>query len=60
MLEEQLDATTFWRIHRKVIVNTHFIQTAKRLTDGRYELYLQHKNNPLVVSRAHAHLFKRM
>lgn len=59
-LEEQLDVAIFWRIHRRVIVNTHFIQTAKRLLDGRYELHLRHIDNLLMVSRAHAHLFKRM
>ncbi len=59
-LEISLDSRDFWRIHRGVIVNIRWIDSAKRTQDGRYTLYLRGLNEELGVSRAYAHLFKQM
>ena len=59
-LETRLDATKFWRIHRSVIVNVNFIQSASRTLDGRYEIKLKGRKTQLTASRAYAHLFKQM
>ena len=59
-LEQQLDPSQFWRIHRGIIVNLRYIDKAKRLLDGRYLLYLKHSDQELTVSRSYAHLFRQM
>ena len=59
-LETQLNAETFWRVHRSVIVNAAFIESATRTLDGRYHVGLRGRSNILTVSRAYAALFKQM
>ena len=59
-LEEVLDGSQFWRVHRSVIVNADFVKTAKRTKDGRYTLHLKQMDVKLDVSRAYAHLFKHL
>lgn len=59
-LENRLDATKFWRIHRSVIVNVNYVQSAARTLDGRYQIKLKGQKAQLTASRAYAHLFKQM
>lgn len=59
-LEEMLDSSSFWRIHRGTIVNVNFIKSAKRTRDGRYTIKLKQLDKKLDVSRAYAHLFKQL
>jgi DNA-binding LytR/AlgR family response regulator len=59
-LETRLDPKNFWRIHRSVIVNVNFIQSASRTIDGRYQIKLKGLTSQLSASRAYAHLFKQM
>ncbi|EAR07536.1 LytR/AlgR family response regulator transcription factor [Reinekea blandensis] len=57
-LEEQLDLTYFWRIHRSTVVNMQHVDRAERNDAGNYEVYILGRSKPLPVSRAHQHLFK--
>jgi DNA-binding LytR/AlgR family response regulator len=59
-LEDRLNPNRFWRVHRSVIVNVHYIQKATRTLDGRYQLKMNRLDDQLTVSRAYAHLFKQM
>lgn len=59
-LEEMLDNSLFWRIHRSSIVNANYVKSAKRTRDGRCIVKLSHTDKTLDVSRAYAHLFKQL
>jgi DNA-binding LytR/AlgR family response regulator len=59
-LNEELDPSIFWQIHRSTIVNTHAIQKVHRSCKGRMDLRLKHRMETLTVSSAHAHRFKVM
>lgn len=59
-LETQLDPTTFWRVHRSLIVNVNDIKSATRDLRGRFRLSLKRRNETLRSSQAYGHLFKQM
>jgi len=59
-LEAELDPEVFWRVHRGVIVNVSHIVSASRTLNGGYKLRMLGISDPVVVSRAYAHLFKQM
>lgn len=56
----QLDAQTFWQIHRGTVVNTACIATVQRDEAGKLSLTLHGRSDRLPVSRLYAHLFKAM
>ncbi len=57
-LEEQLDSTVFWRIHRGTLVNIKHVDRVEKNLSGQCLLYLRDVKKPLMVSRAKQHLFK--
>ena len=59
-LEENLDPSQFWRIHRAIIVRVDQILKGKRDLRGRYILTLRNHQDTLCSSRSYAHLFKHM
>ena len=59
-LEEQLDGSQFWRVHRSTIVNVSAIEEAKRDLRGRYVLKLRGRKETVRTSQAYGHLFKQM
>lgn len=56
----QLDATTFWQVHRGTLVRASAIDTVVRDESGRLTLSLRGRADKLGVSRLYAHLFKAM
>ncbi len=56
----QLDAHTFWQIHRGTVVHSHCIDTVARDAAGKLSLHLHGRPETLAVSRLYAHLFKAM
>jgi DNA-binding LytR/AlgR family response regulator len=59
-LLEQLDAETFWQVHRGTVVNSQHIEHAKRDELGHLSLALKGRREEITVSRQFAHLFKQM
>ncbi|MEM8769177.1 MAG: LytTR family DNA-binding domain-containing protein [Pseudomonadota bacterium] len=59
-LEEQLDPSVFWRVHRGLIVRVAEIRAARRDLRGRYELTLRSRPEPLRTSARYGHLFRGM
>jgi len=59
-LADQLDPQRFWQVHRGTIVNVRHIASTARDIAGRITLSLKKRPEPIVVSRAYAHLFKQM
>ena len=59
-LQEQLDPTSFWLIHRSTIVNANAIAGVARDFRGRVQVKLKSRNERLAVSEAHEQLFKQM
>lgn len=59
-LQEQIDATVFWQIHRGTIVRALAIEAATRDEAGKISLTLHGLKEKFVVSRLYAHLFKAM
>ena len=59
-LQEQLDPTSFWLIHRSTIVNANAIAGVARDFRGRVLFKLKSRNERLAVSEAHEQLFKQM
>jgi DNA-binding LytR/AlgR family response regulator len=59
-LAEQLDAETFWQVHRGTIVNARFVTTARHDESGRVLLGLRDRPETVTVSRSYAHLFRQM
>ena len=59
-LVPQLDADTFWQVHRSTVVNMNEVASTRRDLGGRVYLKLKDGRTELAVSRAHAHLFKQM
>jgi DNA-binding LytR/AlgR family response regulator len=57
-MQEKLDPTTFWKIHRGIIVNVGAIDKIFRSFRGALEIKLRDRAELLPVSAAHAHLFK--
>ncbi len=56
----QLDATTFWQVHRGTVVRAGAIDTVTRDESGKLHLTLRGRADKLPVSRLYAHLFKAM
>ena len=59
-LQDQLDATRFWQVHRGTIVAIDHVSAAVRDESGRLRLTLRGRSETLPVSRVFAHLFKQM
>jgi len=59
-LEDELDPDKFWKIHRGTIVNVTSIQKISRSMTGRFVVRLNGYDEPQMVSRSFAHLFKQM
>jgi DNA-binding LytR/AlgR family response regulator len=59
-LADQLDPQRFWQVHRGTIVNVRHIASTTRDLTGRITLTLKKRPEPVIVSRAYAHLFKQM
>jgi DNA-binding LytR/AlgR family response regulator len=59
-LAGQLDAETFWQIHRGTVVNMNEVSATRRDLGGRVFVKLKDGKTELPVSRAYAHLFKQM
>ena len=56
----QLDAHSFWQIHRGTVVQARAIDSVLRDTSGKLQLKLRERPEKLAVSRLYAHLFKAM
>jgi DNA-binding LytR/AlgR family response regulator len=56
----QLDANSFWQIHRGTVVNTASIDTVARDEAGKLSVTLRSRPERLAVSRLYAYLFKAM
>ena len=56
----QLDAQSFWQVHRGTVVRAEAITTAVRDDSGKLRLTLRGHPDTLVASRLYAHLFKAM
>ena len=59
-LEEALDPSLFWRVHRGTIVRVEEIAEANRDLRGRYTLRLRSRPEQLRTSQKYGHLFKAM
>ena len=59
-LQEELDPACFWPIHRSTIVNANAIAGVTRDMRGRILVKLKSRNEKLLVSEPHAHLFRQM
>lgn len=59
-LQEQLDASVFWQIHRGTIVRALAIEAVTRDEAGKASLTVQGLKEKFIVSRLYAHLFKAM
>lgn len=59
-LEEQLDPSRFWRVHRAAIVNAKAIDTVTRSIAGTFTIAFRNIPDHITVSRPYAHLFKQM
>jgi len=59
-LAGQLDAETFWQVHRSAIVNMKFVTAARPGDNGRLQLSLRDRPETITVSRSYAHLFRQM
>ncbi|MDO8285876.1 MAG: LytTR family DNA-binding domain-containing protein [Rhodoferax sp.] len=59
-LQEQIDTTVFWQIHRGTVVRALAIETVTRDEAGKTFLSLRGLKEKFVVSRLYAHLFKAM
>lgn len=56
----QLDADTFWQVHRAVVVRSDAIEQVQRDESGKLLLRLRGRPEKIVVSRLYAHLFRAM
>lgn len=59
-LHEELDPAVFWVIHRATIVNAYAIKGTARDLRGRAVVRLKQRDDKLVISEAHEHLFRQM
>jgi len=59
-LQEQIDTTVFWQIHRGTIVRALAIDAVTRDEAGKIFLNVRGLKEKFVVSRLYAHLFKAM
>jgi DNA-binding LytR/AlgR family response regulator len=59
-LQDQLDPTCFWQIHRSTIVNANAIAGVSRDFRGHISVKLKARSEKLAVSEGHEHLFRQM
>lgn len=59
-LNEELDPSQFWQIHRGTIVNVKRIAGVHRSIGGRLLIKVQDLPESLTVSKSYTHLFKQM
>ena len=59
-LQEQLDPSCFWQIHRSTIVNANAIAGVSRDFRGHISVKLKTRSEKLPVSEGHEHLFRQM
>jgi DNA-binding LytR/AlgR family response regulator len=59
-LDDELDPSQFWRIHRGTIVNAHCIAKVSRSLTGRGVVRLKDRPELLTVSRRYIHVFRQM
>lgn len=59
-LAAQLDPEQFWQVHRGTVVNARQIVAAHHDLMGKTSLVLRDRPEKVAVSRAYAHLFRRM
>ncbi len=59
-LQEQIDTSVFWQIHRGTVVRALAIEAVTRDEAGKTFLSLRGLKEKFVVSRLYAHLFKAM
>ncbi|AMM23396.1 LytR/AlgR family response regulator transcription factor [Variovorax sp. PAMC 28711] len=59
-LMPQLDANTFWQVHRAVVVRSDAIESVQRDEGGKLHLALRGRGERIAVSRLYAHLFRAM
>jgi DNA-binding LytR/AlgR family response regulator len=59
-LQDQLDPSHFWMIHRSVIVNANAIEGVTRDFRGRLFVKLKSRDERLAVSNSQAHRFRQM
>ncbi|GGC93779.1 LytR/AlgR family response regulator transcription factor [Undibacterium terreum] len=59
-LEDELDPSEFWRIHRSTLVRVDAIVAVARDMRGRQMITLRNHAERLEVSRNHSHLFQQM
>jgi DNA-binding LytR/AlgR family response regulator len=59
-LEDELDPSQFWRIHRGTIVNARCIAQVSRSLTGRGVVKLKDRSELLTVSRRYIHAFRQM
>lgn len=57
-LEKALNPQVFWRIHRSTIVNSVFVESAKRDYRGRFRVRMKGVAHTLNVSRTYSHVFR--
>jgi DNA-binding LytR/AlgR family response regulator len=56
----QLDAHSFWQIHRGTVVRASAIHSVQRDASGQLSVLLRGRSERLAVSRLYSHLFKPM
>lgn len=56
----QLDAQSFWQVHRGTVVRATAVESVHRDEAGKLHLVLRGRKERLAVSRLYAHLFKAM
>jgi len=59
-LQDQLDPSCFWQIHRSTIVNANAIAGVSRDFRGHISVKLKARSEKLPVSEGHEHLFRQM
>ncbi len=59
-LQSELDPSTFWQIHRSIVVNVAAIHSIHRSRTGNLQLRLKHREEWLPVSATYAHLFRQL
>jgi DNA-binding LytR/AlgR family response regulator len=59
-LQEQLDTSTFWQIHRSTVVRAAAIETVNRDEAGKATVSVRGLQERFVISRLYSYLFKAM
>ena len=55
----RLDPSTFWQVHRSIVVNINAVRSINRSLAGSLSLHLKGREEALPVSAGNAHLFKQ-